>query len=410
MVLFTSNRRYSYFEEAGISVLHLPDGTRTNVLKHAGMYPRYLPSGYLTYVTKGTLFAVPFDLKSLKVRGLPKKLIEGVSSDMTFGSARLDFSANGSLLYRKGRTEGLRTIQWLDAAGKPALLTSDPAAYQFIRISPDGNKMAWMACQGSGADIWILDLQRGGNPARLTDAKGVYSSPVWSPDNQYLVFTSEEGICWRRADGAGPPQLLLTKTKSLQFPTTFTTNGTTLVISQSETNGGTIWTVPVKVAAGQLRADNSQLFMETKMRLNFPAISPDGQWMAYADADSGIYEVYVYGFPVKGTRRKISNKGGMMPLWSPNGRDLFYRTEDSQIMVVTYRVQDNLFEADTPKLWSNTRLANTGLVPNFDLDPAGNRFAVLMPAEGPEPAESERHETLLMNFFDEVSRRGLESR
>jgi hypothetical protein len=42
------------------------------LLDHAGMYPRYLPSGHLVYVTKGTLFASPFDLKRLQLTGEPR--------------------------------------------------------------------------------------------------------------------------------------------------------------------------------------------------------------------------------------------------------------------------------------------------------------------------------------------------
>jgi serine/threonine-protein kinase len=91
--------------------------------------------------------------------------------------------------------------------------------------------------------------------------------------------------------------------------------------------------------------------------------------------------VYVRAFPDQGTRWLISNGGGTMPVWSVNGRELFYRTEDDRIMVATYVTKGATFAADRPKPWSEKRLANTGLTPSFDLAPDGRRFAVLMPGE-----------------------------
>ena len=124
----------------------------------------------------------------------------------------------------------------------------------------------------------------------------------------------------------------------------------------------------------------------------------------YADADSGSYEVYVRAFPDKGSRWLISNGGGTMPRWARNGRELFYRTEDSRIMVVTYTARGDTFVADKPRLWSDKPLANTGLTPNLDLAPDGKRFAVLIAPEGTEATDVQRHVTLLMNFFDELRR------
>ena len=92
-------------------------------------------------------------------------------------------------------------------------------------------------------------------------------------------------------------------------------------------------------------------------------------------------------------------------MWSRNGRELFYRTEDQRIMVVSYTVKGDAFVADIPRLWSTQRLANTGMVANVDIAMAGTRFAALMPADAAEPRETRGHFTLVLNFFDEVRRR-----
>src|SRR5207245_992659 len=166
-----------------------------------------------------------------------------------------------------------------------------------------------------------------------------------------------------------------------------------------------IRTVSVESSSDQMRAGEPQVFLKTSAIQNFATFSPDGRWLAYGDAPAGSYEVYVRAFPDKGTQVQISNAGGTMPLWSRNGRELFYRTEDQRIMVVNYLVRGESFVADKPRVWFGKQLANTGLAINFDLAPDGKRFVVLMPAESPEPRESQSHVMIVTNFFDEVRRR-----
>jgi hypothetical protein len=127
------------------------------------------------------------------------------------------------------------------------------------------------------------------------------------------------------------------------------------------------------------------------------------------DSPAGIYEVYVRAFP-GGTggasaQVQISNSGGTVPVWSSNGHELFYRTEDQRIMVANYTVKGTAFVAEKPRLWAIKRLANVGMAGNLDLAPDGKRFVVLMPSESPEPRESESHLKLMVHFFDLVRRR-----
>jgi serine/threonine-protein kinase len=355
IVRFTSSTTPGNYDEASISAQSLSDRTGKIVLERAGMSPRYLSSGHLLYVTKGTLFGVTFDPISLEIRGRPTALVEEVSNDTNFGFARLDVSGGGLLLYRRGRTEGLTTVFWMDSAGGMEPLEIEPAIHQYPHLSPDGSKLIWMVSQGPIANLWIYDWQRG-SKTRLTDGKSVYSWPIWSPDGRFVVFSSSGGIVWTRADGAGRPQPL-TASKAVQFPTSFAPDGTRLVFAELNSAGSLIRTVLVDWASGQLRASNPESFLQTSSGLPYPAFSPDGRWLAYADAESGSYEVYVRALPDNGTKVQISNAGGVMPVWSKNGRELFYRTDDSRIMVATYTANGNTFVADKPRVWSERRLA-----------------------------------------------------
>jgi serine/threonine-protein kinase len=401
-VLFTVSTLAINFDEANIAIVALNDHRRKTVLEHAGMYPRYLPSGHLVYVTKGTLFAAPFDPNRWEVSAAAT-LLEDVSSDTSRGVAQLDFSRTGILAFRTGGTEGLSTLQWLDGAGKLEAVSTEAARYIFPRLSPDGTRLAYVANQGSNSDIWIYDWQRS-IKTHLTIGR-VAAMPVWSPDGRFIVFRSAGGMFWTQADGAGRVQQL-TQSKHVQMPSSFTPDGTRLVFSEQTPGAGAeIRTLPVESGSSQMRAGEPELFLKTSAAVTFPAFSPDGRWLAYADAQGGSYQVYVRAFPDKGGQVQISNTGGAMPMWSPNGHELFYRTEDQRIMVANYAVKGGMLVADKPRVWFGKQLANIGLAGNLNLAPDGKRFIVLMPAESPEPLETQSHIKIAVNFFDEVRRR-----
>jgi serine/threonine-protein kinase len=401
-VLFSTSTAYGNYDEASISVVSVKDGQRKVLLDHAGMYPRYVPSGHLAYATKGTLYAMPFDLERLEVRGTAARL-ETVATNPNIGFAQIDFSRNGTLVYRTGGAEGRRTIQWLDASGKTTPLGFEPALYGWPRLSPDGSHLAYVVSQGPSTDLWVYDLRRGFK-ARLTNGRNAQNF-VWSQDGRLLIFQTRGGLYWTPADEPGKEQLLMETKGVAYFPSSLSLDGTRLAVSDQILAGGAeIRTVPLERAPGQLRAGQPQLFQKTSTSLAFPSFSPDGSWVAYADTEGGPYEIYVRGFPDGSIKHQISTGGGWLPVWSPNGRELFYRTEDQRIMVAAYKINHGAFAPESPRVWCGKQLANLGLTRNFDLDPHGNRIVAVMPLESSEPRENQSHVMLEVRFFDEIRR------
>jgi eukaryotic-like serine/threonine-protein kinase len=406
-VLFTFSNLNGFYEEAGIALVLLKDHRRKNILEHAGMNPMYLPSGHLVYVTKGSLFAVPFDAERLELRGEAKPVIEDVANDSDYGSAQVSFSQAGRLIYRAGagRSERrFRDVLWLSADGRTQALWPEPAIAQEPRVSPDGRRLAIGITNGPGWDLWVYDVDKT-TKTRLTSGLAA-RNPVWSHDGQFIVFQAPGGIFWTRADGAGKPQPLVTS-KAYVRPSSFSPEGQRLVLFELlPGGGGAIKTVLVENASGQLRAGQPEIFFQSTATSNlYPRFSHDGHWLAYMDAESGSFEVYVRAFPDRGAKWQISNSGGGFPVWSPNGHELFYRSPDNRIMVVNYGVRGTEFSAEKPRLWSDRRLFNQGVLPSFDLAPDGKRFAVVLPRDGDQPRPDASHVTLLLNFFDEVRRR-----
>ena len=402
-VLFTaSNRLEGGFDAASIEVYSFRDRRAKTLVR--GTYGRYLPSGHLMYLSQGTLFAVQFDLDRLEVHGSPIQLLDQVAYSPQFGFAQLDFSRNGTLVYRSGGAPGaLTTIQWLDSTGSTQPLLEQPGRHSRFRFSPDGQRLALNVTQTSSQDVWIYDLQR----EKLTPLTfGLTTNvPVWTPDGRYIVFQEIGGLFWTRSDGAGPPQQLVGGQNLI--PQSFAPDGKRLAFTSLNTGTGyDIFTLPVESDRTGLRAGKPEAFLQTPSDEAHPYFSPDGRWIAYDSNELGRTQIYVRAFPDKGARWQVTNEGGIEPVWSGNGRELFYHTEDNRIMVASYSVQSDLFVPEKPRLWSEKRTINVGTAqPTYDLTPDGKRVAVLMPAEGREVQQTPNHVVFLFNFFDELRRR-----
>jgi serine/threonine-protein kinase len=240
---------------------------------------------------------------------------------------------------------------------------------------------------------------------RLTFGSTPSTYPIWSPDSRFILYEAPGGIFWTRSDGSGKPQPL-TQSKNPQYPWSFTPDGKRLALNEvNPETGFDLWTVALESDGAGLRAGKPEPFLQTPFDERHASFSPDGRWMAYSSTESGSFQVYVRAFPDKGGKWQISNSGAMYPVWSRNGQELFFRTEDNQIMVAGYTVKGDSFVADKPRVWSEKRIANMGLLANYDLAPDGKRIVALMPADTVEGQKAQNHIIFLENFFDEVRRR-----
>jgi hypothetical protein len=166
-----------------------------------------------------------------------------------------------------------------------------------------------------------------------------------------------------------------------------------------------MWMLPLEIGPGGLRAGKPEPFLRTSADERFPVFSPDGRWLAYCSSESGSLEVYVRAFPDRGGKWQVSSGGGVLPVWSRDGRQLFFRTEDStRIMAVAYTVQGDSFVPEKARVWLDKPIANIGTIGNYDVSPDGKRVAALMPMENPEQQKTQNHVTFLLNFLDHVRR------
>jgi Tol biopolymer transport system component/predicted Ser/Thr protein kinase len=376
-------------------------------LVESGTSPRYLPSGHLLYIDKGTVFAVPFDADKLETRGAAVPVVYDVASMASSGAGQFDVSQTGTLIYIKGgqraATPGLRILEWVNPTGKKEPLVAKPGDYELPRLSPDGKRMAVSLGEGSQLDVWVYELERE-TWLKLTFDGGPYLSPVWSPDGQYVVFGSrDKGISWARSDGAGQPQLLLS-TKLPEWPWSFSPDGKTLAYQEMNADRNTqLWTMPIEMDGGRLKAGKPEQFIKNDFQDGAPTFSPDGKWLAYRSNQSGRNEVYVQAVQAgsNGLARRwlISNGADGLPFWSPSGHLLTYLA-GKQVMAVNYSVSGETFVADKPRVWAADA---AGTILGFSAD--GKKMLLETLAEAPEVAKPEHDLVFLQNFLDELRRR-----
>jgi serine/threonine protein kinase/Tol biopolymer transport system component len=406
LVVLTGTSTPGQWEDASIEILSLRT-SQVKVVHRGGYYGRYLPSGHLTYVHQGTLFAVPFDLTTLETRGTPVPVIEDLAGVPGGGAGQLDFSQTGTFVYLSGVAGAAAggSLVWMDSSGKIEPLISGPTTQFSPRVSPDGKRVA----SAPAGDVVVYDPLRAAT-TKLTFDGAVNRYPIWTPDGKHIVFSNraggEYGILWIRADGSSQPQKLFGAKQALT-PTSISLDSKRLAYSQGA-GGGTqeIWTLPLDLSdLEHPKPGKPEVFLNQPGGQHDAAFSPDGKWLAYTSFEGGTH-VFVRPFPPSPSAGKwlISNAGGRFPIWSRNGREIFYLGQDDRIMVASYAAKGESFTADKPRQWSSTPIYRSGNISSLDLAPDGKRFVVI-PSVQEADNKGSVHVTILLNFFDELNRR-----
>ena len=189
------------------------------------------------------------------------------------------------------------------------------------------------------SDIWIYDLERG-TLTRLSFDEAFDGSPLWSPDGSRVAFWSMReggGLFWKAADGTGEVERLLESAGSVE-PHGWTADGRPVVQ----------WLDDIGVVTTE-SGGTLELLHDAEFEERSPSISPDGRWIAYASDESGRSEVYVRPFPdiEAGGRWQVSAAGGQEPVWSPNGRELFFLEIDASGSPVTFRMMATAVDTES---------------------------------------------------------------
>jgi eukaryotic-like serine/threonine-protein kinase len=398
----------------------LKSGTR-KVLINGGSDARYAPTGHIVYALGSRLWARPFDVSRLQVIGEPASTIEGVrmqeSGRFTSGAAQFSISGNGAIAYVPGTARGTfpkRSLALIDSKGKVKLLDVPPGQYHSPRFSlPEGKQIAWYTSDGV---IWIHDLS-GVKSIRSLTLEGGNLLPMWTRDGRVVfrsVVEGQTGLFWQRADGSAVAERLTKAEGRSYFPYSVSPDGKFLVaVSERSQLAPEILTLSLNGSAPP-----KTIFEGAKGDVVFsPTLSPDGRWLAYEWRHENKNNIYVDPFPPTGVHNPVTTDGGSNPMWSRDGRRLFYlrgpgpdeeRGRTTFYSVEVFGTGASFENGKANAMFSVDGLFFTASGPGniVDLSPDGKQFVTLLLPQARPDSEPERGQVnVVLNWFADLKQR-----
>ena len=358
-----------------------------------------LPGGELVAVRQdGSVVGARFDPATLRLRGAPVPLLAGVQLDLAV-TPDLSIANDGTLLYvAADSSAGDLGMVRVDRQGRSTPI--DPAwraAFTSAALSPDGRRLAVSIASAGRTDLWVKQLDRG-PLTRLTFNGSLNYRPAWRPDGRSLSFTSDrDGLSHLfgiRADGSGQPERILAGDTSQIDEANWSVDGRWLVFRTGIQDGTR------NIFAVRTSGDTSRIVVTAGAFDEYmPAISPDGRWVAYVSVESGREEVYVRPLPQSDRARwQVSTSGGAQPVWSHDGRELFYVSATDSLISVSITPGQDFQTGARKALFSTRGFLFQPFHQSYAVEP-GDRAFVLQQRAGVQQSENP---TVVLNWFEEV--------
>jgi len=361
------------------------DGTPTRRLL-SGFSKVAYASGHLLFVRDETLLAVRFDPASGDVSGDPMTVAEQVFHYVGTGNAGFAAADNGTLVLSPAvESRGFRLF---DRAGRKLEDVTTRSADAIGRLSPDGRRaaVAELDAEKASTDIYIVDLDTGAR-TRFTSDPDWEQFPVWSPDQRRIAYRLAGGVFVREIGGGQAQRIASFESGTNGFVQDWSPDGAYLLLTR--------WTVTGGDLARLSLADHSIESLGPASRGDYDQarLSPDGQWAAYVSPETGANEVHVRSFPDGRLTHRVTSNGGHAPLWSRDGRELFYLDSEGWVMACAVRRTGTAIEFGPPARLFKQSANLTMLYFSHDVDAAG-RFLSYRAGDG----SSDNTLTVLFNW------------
>jgi serine/threonine-protein kinase len=347
-----------------------------------GSDPRYF-DGLLFFSQGSSLYVAGFDPEAAAIESNPAPVQTAVRMEVD-SFAQWSLAANGNFLYAPGNLAAQNPLIWVDGDVRQTLELPQRLKGTF-EISPDGEHLAVLEQEVSGASIWLYDLAGGRAPRKLSVESDIVDPLVWLPGAEEIVFH-------RQIDGLRSPFVLSLNSSApgralldgeggnLTVPSV-SSDGRLLGIyrrfSEPDQNGQAVYAERVAVVD---RAAGTETEIPVLGTGNWGvAVSPDGRWVAYTSPVSGEYQNYLQPFPPTGARYQISRVGGAEePRWSRDSRHIYYRS-GQRIMVVDLET-DPEFILGEPRVFHAGDFVNVS-GRSYDISPDGSRALIIAGSE-----------------------------
>jgi serine/threonine-protein kinase len=382
--------------ESQLTAVSIETGERRALTGHGAGARRaqYVRTGHLVYAESGALWAVRFDPETLESIGAPLSIVKNLTSMRTVGEetiAYLSISDTGTLVFASGQEAVESEIVYVDRNGGTRSIAKERSNFSYPRVSPDGNRVALQVGSPQGSNIWIYDLVRGTRTRMISGGL----EAVWTPDGSRIVYSDSTNLFWKPSDGSGEAEMLTSihpSENEIRFACSVSKDNVVAFYRVPPDAPRDIWTMP-------LDGDRSESpFEATEFDEHSPVFSPDGRWIAYVSDESGGDEIYVRPYPGPGARYSISTEGGREPIWSSDGREIFYRN-GNQMMSVSVETKPE-FKAEAPRaLFEGQYDSRGGAGISYSVSPNGQRFLMIR-----KPRSLPTELNVVTNWFEELKR------
>jgi len=358
------------------------DAPLARPLLHADTSAIYAEPGFLLFARDASLFAWPFDARTLRLGGEAVPVFEGVRGDREDNFLAASAAANRLVL---AEWSGRRRLVWVDRKGRELGDLGDVGDYTDVRISLDGAQVAVARrdpSHGQNQDTWVLDVARG-TSTRITSEPTDEFDPVWFPDGRIAYVSDRAGFydLFARPSSGGPERILVASEQDKVTPDV-SPDGSRMIFAAPEKGRYVRYVLRLSAGAVPVRLGESR-FSE-----QHPAFSPDGRWTAFDSDESGQREVYVQPL-AGGAKVQVSVGGGQMPVWNRKGAEIFYVASDGSLMSASLDATAGRMKVATPQPLFDARLGTSGELPwhrhPYDVSVDGERFLLIRRARDSEP-------------------------
>ena len=355
-----ASHRYPHFLPDGNRFIYLAlggegrSGTGTEAENHVwaasldGGEPRMIlrgaanaeyADGELVFFRGGALMARPFDPDRLEFTGEVRVLAPEVQYDAAY--ERAVFSVSSRLLaYRAEGFQGFSTLVRYRPDGTREKDLGPRTIAWSPELSPDGRRMTLAITENDNTDVWLQDVETG-RRTRFTFESATERGARWSPDGRRLAYSKSTLEGWdlmlQPASGGGSPEVVIGGS-GYSLPVDWTADGGRLVFEDI----GSGDTSKIGIVDAKAGSELEWLFERDVDDMRWIRLSPDNRWLSAASNRNGRWDVYLMPFPAGDQRWEVSTDGGFEPIWSVDGKALYYRANNNTITRAEITVRDGV--------------------------------------------------------------------
>jgi hypothetical protein len=322
-----------------------------------------------------------FDLGASRLLGEPVP-IAGHNDASSTEITAFSVSNGGVLVYRAGAPAGSTRLVWRGRDGTQLGTQGQSANYGSVFLSPDERRASVTVNRDGIANLWVLEFASD-VLSPLTFEIEPTLNPIWSPDSRrvaYQIYRRDHTTLLTLKLGEHSSKLLLDDGR-LNFPDDWSPDGKWILGRRLVGKQMSVIIVPADGSAPP------KVLFDAPALLDQLQFSPDGQWVAYNSIESGQWEVYAARFPSMTDTQQLSNAGGCQPVWRRDGQELFYLTQNGQMMSVPLTSGPTL-QAAAPKMLFQTSLTVACSNTQYAADSSGQKFLLPERQQSKEPLEA----------------------